>query len=129
MAEVKVKGFDELESYQGPSAHGGQFLYAGKSLGVGSWGMNVLKLPPNWAHYPEHDHVADGQEEVYLVLEGSATLKAEGESWALERGMLAWVGAAQKRTIVPGDEGVTMLALGGTPGKPYELPAWMTKKA
>jgi hypothetical protein len=43
----------------------------------------------------------------------------------LEPGTMARVGAAQKRKITPGAQGVTILALGGTPGKPYELPAWM----
>ena len=37
-------------------------------------------------------------------------------------GTLARVGAAQKRTITPGPAGVTILALGGTPGKAYEPP-------
>jgi len=34
--------------------------------------------------------------------------------------MLARVGAEQKRRIVPGSRGATILALGGTPGKAYE---------
>jgi hypothetical protein len=33
--------------------------------------------------------------------------------------MLVRVGPDQKRKIVPGPQGVTLLALGGTPGKPY----------
>ena len=61
-----------------------------------------------------------GQEEVYVVLSGHGTLHADGESWSLEPGTLARVGAEQKRRIVPGAEGVTLLALGGTPGKAYE---------
>ncbi|MFQ5742720.1 MAG: cupin domain-containing protein [Acidobacteriota bacterium] len=114
MADVTVKGFDELENY------GGNFLYAGKGLGVTAWGMNVERLPPNWTEYPEHDHSEDGQEEVYVVLQGSATLQANGESWELEPGTLARVGAGQKRKLAPGNEGVTLLAIGGTPGKAYE---------
>ena len=38
---------------------------------------------------------------------------------------ITWVhgrSADQKRKIVPGPEGVTILALGGTPGKAYEPP-------
>ncbi len=114
MVDVTVKRIDELEGYQG------QFLNAGKGLGVTAWGMNVLKLPPNWADYPDHDHVKDGQEEVYIVLTGSAKLQAEGENWNLAPGMLARVGPRQKRKITPGDEGVTLLVLGGTPGKAYD---------
>ncbi len=34
----------------------------------------------------------------------------------------ARVGAEQRRTIVPGEKGVTMLALGGPPGEAYQPP-------
>jgi len=129
MADVTVKRFDELESYQGTAAPPGQFLYAGRSIGVTAWGMNVLRLPPNWTGYPEHDHTGDGQEEAYVVLEGSATLETEGERWHLEPGVLARVGANQKRRILPGAAGVTILALGGAPGKAYAFPSWMKRQA
>jgi mannose-6-phosphate isomerase-like protein (cupin superfamily) len=112
--DVTIKRLDDLENY------GGQFLYAGRGVGVTSWGMNVLRLPPNWRDYPDHDHAKEGQEEVYLVLEGDAVLHAGDETWSLTPGMLARVGAAQKRRIVPGAKGATILALGGTPGKAYE---------
>lgn len=123
MVDVTVKHFDELEGYHG------QFLYAGKELGVTAWGMNVLRLPPNWTEYPDHDHTAEGQEEVYVVLQGRATLRADDESWHLQPGTLARVGSGQKRKIIPGDEGVTLLALGGTPGKAYEPPSWWGRQA
>jgi len=115
MADVTIKRFDELESYKGE----GRFSYAAKTLGVSAWGMNVLRFPAGWGEYPEHDHAADGQEEVYVVLEGSATLRAGDETFTLERGVLARVGPAQKRKLVPGPNGVTVLAIGGTPGKAY----------
>ena len=115
MADVTIKRFDELESYKAE----GRFRYAAKSLGVSAWGMNILNLPPQWNDYPEHDHERDGQEEVYLVLEGSAQMQAGSETFTLEPGLLARVGAGQKRKIVPGPNGVTLLALGGTPGKAY----------
>jgi uncharacterized cupin superfamily protein len=114
MADVTVKTFDELDSY------GGQFLYAAKGVGVTAWGMNILRLPPNWPDAPEHDHAESGQEEVYVVLEGTATLKADGETWELAPGMLARVGSNQKRKVLPGDSGVTILAIGNAPGKAYE---------
>jgi mannose-6-phosphate isomerase-like protein (cupin superfamily) len=114
MADVTVKTIDELDDYAG------QFLYAGKGLGVTAWGMNVERLPPGWADFPDHDHAENGQEEVYVVLEGDAVLHADGKTWPLECGTLARVGPNQKRKIVPGEKGVTLLALGGTPGKPYE---------
>lgn len=114
MADVTVKGLDDLESYENA------FLYAARGLGITAWGMNVLKLPAGWDGYPEHDHAEDGQEEAYVVLEGGGTLYAGDESWELAPGILARVGPEQKRRFVPGDDGATVLVIGGTPGKAYE---------
>jgi uncharacterized cupin superfamily protein len=122
MSDVTVKHIDELESYDKVQKYRGQFRYAGKGLGISAWGMNVLVLPPGWAEYPEHDHERDGQKEVYVVLKGSATLQTEGKTWQLGLGTLARVGPTQKRKIIPGKDGVIILALGGTPGKAYEPP-------
>jgi uncharacterized cupin superfamily protein len=119
MPDVTIKSFDELDKYAGET-HGAEFLYAGKSLGVTAWGMNVERLPAHWDGYPEHDHSEDGQEEVYVMLEGSAVLHADGQSWTLEPGSIARVGPTQKRRLVPGNDGATLLILGGTPGKAYE---------
>ncbi len=114
MANVTVLGIDDMES-----VYDGGFVLARKSLGVTAWGMNIERLPAGYDRYPEHDHSEDGQEEVYVVLDGAVTLHADGETWELARGTLARVGPGQKRTITTA-EGATMLVLGGTPGKPYE---------
>jgi mannose-6-phosphate isomerase-like protein (cupin superfamily) len=112
MADVTVKHLDELESHGG----NGRFLFARKGLGVTSLGMNVERFPAGYADYPDHDHSKDGQEEVYFVIEGSVTLLAGEESFELTPGTFARVGPEQKRKIVPGDDGVTVLVLGGVPG-------------
>jgi mannose-6-phosphate isomerase-like protein (cupin superfamily) len=112
MADVTVKHIDELDSYDGK----GNFLFARKGLDVTSFGMNVERWPAGYADYPDHDHSKDGQEEVYFVFEGSATLHAGDESFELGPGTFARVGPGQKRKLVPGNSGVTLLALGGRPG-------------
>jgi hypothetical protein len=121
MADVQVKQFDELPSYENQ----GEFFFVGKSMGISSFGINVLRMPPNWADYPDHDEIATGQEEVYVVTAGSATLQAAGTTWHLTAGSIARVGPTEKRKIVPGPEGATIVALGGIPGKPYVLPGWL----
>ncbi len=121
VADVVAKRVEEMEAYEGPHAIPGiRFVQAARSLGVTAWGMNVLELAPRCTRYPEHDHRKDGQEEVYAVLRGRATLEADGASWTLEPGVLVRVGPAQRRRIVTGDEPATVLALGATPGKAYE---------
>lgn len=121
MSDVTSKRIEEIEPYAGPRAIPGiAFRPAARSLGVTAWGMNVIELGPDVAAYPEHDHAKDRQEEVYLVLRGAATLQADGREWPLEPGVLVRVGPDQRRKIVAGREGATVLAIGATPGKAYE---------
>ena len=44
-----------------------------------AFGMQVIDMPPGYADYPEHDHAETGQEEVYVVLRGSAEMDVDGE--------------------------------------------------
>ncbi len=115
MPDITVKQIDELEQYAGPFQKGQQFFFAGKSLSLSKLGMNTIRMPPHWEHYPEHDHAADNEEEVYIPLEGSGTLYAEGQSYPMKCGVLIRVGAATKRKIVPGPEGMTLLMLSDRP--------------
>src|SRR3954449_10630812 len=69
VADYTVKRIDEMEG-----AFGGAFKRARAELGVESFGMQVMDLPPNLEQFPEHDHAGDGQEEVYLLLRGSAEI-------------------------------------------------------
>lgn len=112
MADVTVKHIDDLESWDGQ----GRFLFARRGLGVTSFGLNVGRYPAGYDSYPEHDHTKDGQEEIYFVFEGSLTLIANGETYELTPGTFARVGPEVPRKIVPGPDGVTVVALGGTPG-------------
>ena len=115
MADVTVMAIDDMESI-----YGGLARRARAELGVTAWGMQVMTLPPNWDGYPMHNH--DGgaydpnQEEVYIPLDGGATLVADGNEYELRPGMMARVGPAQLRRIVPGPEGIRFVALGGAPG-------------
>jgi hypothetical protein len=94
---------------------GQRFFFAGKSLGLTKLGMNACNMPLHWEHYPEHDDVADDEEELYIPLEGSGMLYAEGQSYSMERGVLIRVGATTKRKIVPDPEGMTLLTLSDRP--------------
>ena len=115
MTDVTVATIEEMEPiYDGIARR------ARATLGVTAWGMQVFTLPPNWDGYPEHNHDADAfdpnQEEVYVPLAGSATLQAGDEAYELRPGVMARVGPGQLRRILPGPDGVRILALGGRPG-------------
>lgn len=115
MPDVTYAIIDEMEAiYDGVARR------ARAELAVTAWGMQVLTLPPKWDGYPNHNHDASteeaGQEEVYIPLEGSAILVADGECFDLRPGVMVRVGAEQHRQILPGDGGIRLLALGGVPG-------------
>ena len=74
MADYTVKKIDEMEA-----VFGGAFKRARAELGVTSFGMQVIDMPPNADQYPEHDHEETGQEEVFVVLRGSAEIEVDGE--------------------------------------------------
>jgi hypothetical protein len=115
MADVKVASFEEMEPI-----YDGLARRARATLGVTSFGMQVMTLPGNWDGYPNHRHDASvedaNQEEVYIPLEGSGTLVADDQRVALRPGMMVRVGAEQHRQILPGPDGVCFIALGGVPG-------------
>jgi len=57
-----------------------------------------------------------GQEEVYIPSAGSAVLAAGEERYELRPGVMVRVGSEQRRRILPGDQGIRFIALGGVPG-------------
>ena len=118
MPDYTVKRFDEMEPILG-----GAMLRTRASLGVSSFGMQIMNFPPNFGDfYPNHDHAESGQEEVYLILDGAADFNIDGDHVHLEPNMALRVGAESKRKISTGEEGARILALGGTPGAAYVAP-------
>lgn len=117
MADYTAKRIDDMEA-----AFRGGFKRARAELGVEAFGMQVIDLPPNFDRFPEHDHAESGQEEVYLLLSGDATLIVDGEEVPLDRGTLVRVGPAARRSFVSGERAPRILALGGVPGKAYTPP-------
>jgi mannose-6-phosphate isomerase-like protein (cupin superfamily) len=115
MADYTALKIDEMEAI-----YRGAFKRARASLGVESFGMQIMDLPPNGDAYPEHQH--DDQEEVYLALRGSGEIEIDGERVPLDPETVVRVGPSAKRKVWPGDEGIRLLALGGTPGQAYEPP-------
>ena len=117
MGDYTAKRIDDMEA-----AFLGGFKRARAELGVESFGMQVLDMPPNLEAYPEHDHAESGQEEVFVVLRGSGELEVDGERIPVDTDTIVRVGPKARRKFWPGDEGMRVLALGGVPGQAYEAP-------
>ena len=113
-----AKRIDEMQT-----VNDGTTKLAGAELGVESFGIQVFDFPAGFPDYPEHDHSRERMEEVYVVLRGSADIQIDGKRVSLDRDTMLWVGPDSRRKLLPGPEGVRILAIGSSPGKPYERPA------
>ena len=117
MGEYTVKRIDEMEA-----VYLGAFKRARAELGVESFGLQVIDLPPDFENYPEHDHAEDGQEEVYMAIKGSGEIEIDGERFPLDPDHMARVASGTKRKVWPGAEGIRVVIVGGVPGSVYEAP-------
>lgn len=114
-ADYTVRRLDELDA-----AFGGAFKRVRAELGVVAFGIQVVDLPPNSGElYPEHDHLHDGQEEVYLVLRGSGEIELPAAVVPIDPETVVRVGPSTRRRIRSGPDGIRILAVGGMPGAAY----------
>ena len=91
------------------------------NLGLTSFGVQTIDLPPGSTRHPWQDHAEDDHEEMYIALEGSGVLELEsGERFPLERDSVIRVGPGERRRVLAGPDGIRMLIVGGIPGRPYE---------
>ena len=112
-----VKRIDDMEAIAF-----GSFKRARAELGVTSFGMQVMDLPPNNDLYPEHDHAHDGQEEVYVALSGSGDLEIGGERHRLDTETMISVAPEATRRIFTNEEPLRLLIIANAPGRDYEAP-------
>jgi uncharacterized cupin superfamily protein len=114
MSEPSVVHIDEIEGM-----HGGIFKRVGSAVGVTAFGVNLEQYPQGHEGYPAHDHANDGQEELYYVISGQATLEIDGKEHSLRAGSIAYVPSGHTRRFTTPDGPVQFLAIGGTPGAPF----------
>jgi mannose-6-phosphate isomerase-like protein (cupin superfamily) len=117
VADFRVVKIDDMEAIAF-----GTFRRARAELDVTSFGLQVLDLPPGLDAYPEHDHSADGQEEVYLVMRGSGEIEIDGERFPIDPDTAVSVKSGTRRKLWPGPDGMRVVAIGATPGAVYRSP-------
>src|SRR3954466_14114062 len=98
----------------------GRFLPLREHLGIHSFGINAIEQGEDGTLINEHDE-AGGQEEVYVVLDGTATFEVDGETFEAPAGTFVSVPPELKRKAT-GD--ATVLAIGGTVGEAYVAMGW-----
>ena len=95
-------------------AQHGVFRGLSEPLGVGAFRVNRLELAAG-AEGPEHDHTGDGQEEVYAVVEGSGTLRVDGDEIRLRPGSFVFCSPDARRQMLAGDQGLAWIGIGAAP--------------
>lgn len=74
-------------------------------------GVTVIECDQGWTG-KEHDHAADDHKEVYLLLDGTATITVDGDEVALEPGNALRVAPDATRQIQNGDTESTFVIAG-----------------
>jgi hypothetical protein len=132
MATAVEKGYvfailGELEAAPilspGATDDGRQRFDVRRRLGISSFGIQAFSAPSGVDVIREHDETLlgeAGQEELYVVLNGAATFEIDGDSVEAPAGSLVHVQPTAKRKATAKDDGTTILAVGGTPGKAYD---------
>jgi tetratricopeptide (TPR) repeat protein len=100
--------------------------YAVAHFGITGFGVNAWTARDAGDRIiNEHDESEpDSNEELYLVLRGRAVFELDGDRVDAPAGTLVFARPGVKRTAVAEEPETTIIALGGTPGKPYEPSGW-----
>jgi len=102
----------------------GNWLLARRSLGLSSFGMNLVEIPPG-ERIPEHDETQRDQEEVFIVFEGSPSLVVDGREIETPAGTFARLDPHLVRTVVNhGDETAAVLIVSAPRTSGYEPMEW-----
>ena len=97
---------------------------ARKSLGIGSFGMNLVEIGPG-GQIPEHDESGRDQEEVFIVWEGDAVAVLDGEDSPAPSGTFVRVSPQVRRTIRNDGEAPVLLQIISAPRESgYEPMGW-----
>ena len=95
--------YEEVE----PLAPGMHFLR--NELDSDNLGLTVLEADPGWEG-KEHDHAEDGQEEIYLLMDGSGTLTIDDETVQLAPGDAVRVDPGSTRRLTFDEESTMVIA-------------------
>ena len=93
-------------------------------LGITAFGTNAWTAANTGDRLmPEHEE-DEGSEELYVVLRGRARFEVDGDTVDAPESTLVFVPPQLSRTAFAEEPGTTVLAIGGTVGKAYEVRGW-----
>ncbi|WP_436927175.1 cupin domain-containing protein [Halosimplex amylolyticum] len=98
-------------NYEDVDAVGGGLHFLRDELDCTNLGVSVLECEPGWTGKP-HDHADDQQEEVYVLVEGEATVTVDGEDVHMSAGDALRIVPEERRQIENGSEESTFVLAG-----------------
>ena len=94
-----------------------------RELDIGAFGANAIRAEAGKelvTERPATGYARDGHEELFVVIEGSATFTVDGQELEAPRGTAIFVRDVEaKRAAVAGEDGATILQLGGRRGQAW----------
>jgi mannose-6-phosphate isomerase-like protein (cupin superfamily) len=100
-------------------------------LGITGFGVNAWTAPnagdrliPEHQEANENEDETERDEELYLVVQGRAVFELDGERHDAPAGTFVFVRPRVNRTAFAEEPGTVVVAVGGTPGKPYDPVGW-----
>jgi mannose-6-phosphate isomerase-like protein (cupin superfamily) len=110
----KVARLDDIERR-------GRDIPVREHLGIHAFGINAFTPADDGTVINEHDESGSRQEELYIVLDGTATFELDGETVDAPPGTFVFVGPESRRKAT-GD--ATVVVVGATHGEAYEGIDW-----
>jgi mannose-6-phosphate isomerase-like protein (cupin superfamily) len=102
----------------------GNWQLVRRTLELGSFGINIVDIPPR-EQIPEHDETGRDQEEVFYILSGNPTFVIDGEDHPARNGMFARIDPVHSRTVRnDGDRPASVLILSAPRSSGYEPMGW-----
>jgi uncharacterized cupin superfamily protein len=123
MAEAyTIKSVNEFEEMEGSG--GATWRLARKTLGAEAFGFNVVDIAPG-GQIPEHNHSGDNQEEVFVILDGQATIVCDDDEHDAPAGTFVRYAPEVTRTIRNNsDANVRALLIGVPVDSGYQGMGW-----
>lgn len=90
-------------NYEDVEQVGNAMHFLGEPLETEQVGVTVARCDPGWNSRP-HDHADNDHEEVYVLIEGEATVVIDDEAVEMETGDAVWISPESTRQIKNGDE-------------------------
>lgn len=99
-----------------------------RTLSIEAFGINAYTANAGELVIEEHDETGAGaghHEELYVVVSGRASFNVDGESIDAPVGTLVFLdNPKEKRAAQAVEDGTTVLAIGGTRGRPFRVSPW-----